>query len=688
MKILSTFLFLTYAFLCTAQLVDVKGYNTVSFEKIGPGEIVEYTFQLKNNSNDTIKIKSIQSTGKNLSVLDYPKDSVLPNKSLSVIVEYTAPHQSTYFTEEVKVKTTRSEVPVYLRVFGAVETNEQPIAYYQPLERYSRPAGSYGYIDRRGMEVIPPRYEWAGTFHNGMAQIKSGSKWGYINKAGEEVIPPKYDINRKFDCDGFAKVSVNRKWGIIDKTGKTVVPVVMDKIYGYDLPFYEGLACVQRGDSVWFVNQKGDKVEVFDRSVDYLTAFHEGLAAFKDDGYWGFVDTSGSFVVEPRYDDVDPFSGGMAKVFGEGKWGFVNREGEEVIPLEYASVNNFHEGLALVKTDSAMFYINKENEPVIHLHNYEEAGSFHGGIAMIVKDGERGYIDTKGNIVITPDYNYQAHFHEGLTKVNIDNGWGYLDAKGKLAIPAIYPRAGDFGEGLAPVSMPFGAKNLSADPLNEDYEVVPSGFKRPMDTDFTFTGHVIDKVSKEHIAGLLRLSIQTEKGFDYMKVVVNEEGYFEVPNLAPGVDYFIHASAPGYFAQDDTIAFLSHEDTVVTKNISLKPIQLGETVQLEKVLFKQGTADILPQSYSELDYLVQTMQENPEMEIKLAGHTDNTGSKALSMELSEERVAAVKAYLVDKGIDQRRISGEGYGGTKPIASNATEASRQLNRRVEFLVIKK
>ena len=82
------------------------------------------------------------------------------------------------------------------------------------------------------------------------------------------------------------------------------------------------------------------------------------------------------------------------------------------------------------------------------------------------------------------------------------------------------------------------------------------------------------------------------------------------------------------------------------------------------------------------------MIQNPTVKIKLAGHTDNRGDAKQNLQLSKERVSAVKDYLVKKGIAKKRISGKGYGGTKPIAGNNDPTTRKLNRRVEFTIVKK
>jgi outer membrane protein OmpA-like peptidoglycan-associated protein len=108
---------------------------------------------------------------------------------------------------------------------------------------------------------------------------------------------------------------------------------------------------------------------------------------------------------------------------------------------------------------------------------------------------------------------------------------------------------------------------------------------------------------------------------------------------------------------------------------------------LPNVLFKRSSPDILSESYPELDRVVDFMRTNPSVQIRLEGHTDNTGVPKHNLRLSKARVESVEAYLVSKGVNQRRITGKGYGGTKPIADNANEETRRLNRRVEFTIVK-
>jgi len=98
--------------------------------------------------------------------------------------------------------------------------------------------------------------------------------------------------------------------------------------------------------------------------------------------------------------------------------------------------------------------------------------------------------------------------------------------------------------------------------------------------------------------------------------------------------------------------------------------------------FDLGKATIRSKSFATLDRVADLLvQKN--FSLKLAGHTDNTGSMALNLRLSKDRAEAVKAYLVSKGANASRIEATGYGPNQPIASNSTADGRQKNRRVEF-----
>ena len=108
---------------------------------------------------------------------------------------------------------------------------------------------------------------------------------------------------------------------------------------------------------------------------------------------------------------------------------------------------------------------------------------------------------------------------------------------------------------------------------------------------------------------------------------------------------------------------------------------------LNAVFFEQSKAEMLSESFAELDRIVKVMKENPTMEIMLEGHTDNQGDWNANLQLSKERVEEVKKYLTAGGIDLKRVQTQGFGSTRPIASNNSEEKRRLNRRVEVTIVR-
>lgn len=106
---------------------------------------------------------------------------------------------------------------------------------------------------------------------------------------------------------------------------------------------------------------------------------------------------------------------------------------------------------------------------------------------------------------------------------------------------------------------------------------------------------------------------------------------------------------------------------------------------LQGIQFETGKDVIRPVSFKILDNVVSIMKENKEYNLKINGHTDNVGKPDANMTLSQKRADAVKAYLINKGVEAGRLSAFGFGDTKPVGDNKTPDGRAKNRRVEFVV---
>lgn len=157
--------------------------------------------------------------------------------------------------------------------------------------------------------------------------------------------------------------------------------------------------------------------------------------------------------------------------------------------------------------------------------------------------------------------------------------------------------------------------------------------------------------------------------------------------LPAGKKYGFLAVAGSFISISDNIDLSGlKEYTEMTSDLLLSPIETGDTFRLNNIFFDAGKVTLLPSSYNELDRLVSLLIKYPLMKIEVAGHADNIGSDAINLALSRKRAKAVTDHLVSKGIDTSRLRSEGYGESRPAASNETEKGRQLNRRIEFIII--
>lgn len=123
-----------------------------------------------------------------------------------------------------------------------------------------------------------------------------------------------------------------------------------------------------------------------------------------------------------------------------------------------------------------------------------------------------------------------------------------------------------------------------------------------------------------------------------------------------------------------------------TLNIDMIKVKVGKKVVLNNILFETGKSILTASSYAELDRLLNIMKENAEMKIEISGHTDKTGSESINAILSENRAKAVVEYLVQKGIDRKRMEYKGFGSQQPVTENTTPQGRAKNRRVEFKIL--
>jgi flagellar motor protein MotB len=153
-------------------------------------------------------------------------------------------------------------------------------------------------------------------------------------------------------------------------------------------------------------------------------------------------------------------------------------------------------------------------------------------------------------------------------------------------------------------------------------------------------------------------------------------------------DYALNVDRIGYLFYSDNIALEGVHERIdpFMVDIPLTPLKVGKKIVLRNVFFETDSFTLQPESKVELEKIAGLLEQHPSMKVEISGHTDNVGTEAYNMELSENRAKSAVFYLRKKGIRIDRMIYKGYGENNPIADNDTPQGRAKNRRTELKVI--
>ena len=214
--------------------------------------------------------------------------------------------------------------------------------------------------------------------------------------------------------------------------------------------------------------------------------------------------------------------------------------------------------------------------------------------------------------------------------------------------------------------------------------------KRDSIFDILLALKIVDSITNEPLAVSIHMTtLRSKKG--HLRTgegISDSEGkfHFRMTNRSA---FVLTINSTGYHTYTDTLDMIKEQYTkgIYTKVCHLKKFRKGDVVKLENIYFKSGDHQLLATSYSALNKLLLLMKKNPQMTIRLGGHTDNSCSHSACIRLSEQRVKEVRFYLVKKGIKVSRIKAVGYGYTQPISTINTIEKQKLNRRVELTILR-
>lgn len=209
------------------------------------------------------------------------------------------------------------------------------------------------------------------------------------------------------------------------------------------------------------------------------------------------------------------------------------------------------------------------------------------------------------------------------------------------------------------------------------------------------TFQVLDKRTEQPVDAAIEFSYGQKK-IDLNTADIDSENKHFVLSLEEGAEVAVNIKAKGYLTYEEIFTADASVQGIDTEfggsgveTFYLTPEEVGTKVKIENVLFNRAAATFSnPQvATRQLDEIVQMMKSNPGMAIRLEGHTDNRGDARLLKELSVERVKTVRDYLLSKGVEADRVEFVGFGGEQPLTDNDSASGREINRRVEFVIIR-
>lgn len=151
-------------------------------------------------------------------------------------------------------------------------------------------------------------------------------------------------------------------------------------------------------------------------------------------------------------------------------------------------------------------------------------------------------------------------------------------------------------------------------------------------------------------------------------------------------DYTLTVKKEGYAYETHYIDTKKPEMSVVQfVNFEVKPIEVGKAYNLNDIYFATDSYELTPESKNVIDAFIEFMNDNSTIKVEIQGHTDNVGTPAYNLTLSENRAKSVFDYIIQNGVSSERLKYKGYGQTKPIANNNTDEGKAKNRRTVFLI---
>ena len=298
------------------------------------------------------------------------------------------------------------------------------------------------------------KYDYLGSFRNGLAPVSKDGKSGFINREGELQVPLIYDECEEF-YNNLAKVKKDGLYGYVDIAGKETVPVKFQDIqlwsYGYE-------KYIIKENNLYglYSPYYGYYAEPIYKFIDWLDT--ENILVTTTDNKVGMIDYKGNIIIEPKYAKIEKFDDRCLIVTNEEDLsGLIDMRGTIVIDVMYKEIiaAKYEDDRIILRKKNGKFYLGDMRGDPITEEKYDSMDSVGDDRTIqVCNKGKYGLIDLNGNLIVEPKYMSIDKFHEGLAKVCNENGeYGFIDTSGNIVIECKYSYGIWFNNGVALVKL-------------------------------------------------------------------------------------------------------------------------------------------------------------------------------------------------------------------------------------------
>ncbi|MFA4985242.1 MAG: WG repeat-containing protein [Candidatus Brocadiia bacterium] len=353
--------------------------------------------------------------------------------------------------------------------------------------------GKWVVINRKGERQGTGAFVYAGGFSEGLAAVSDGLGWGYVDNKGVLVIPCKFSRAGEFH-DGFAPVKVGGRsltggearwdtcgggagaseelrggWRFILKSGE----FAFADVFEYAWEFSNEKAIVAREGHAYSILPDGTYLDDINHHSSY---YQEPLEKetipypmYDDSRLYGYK-LDDKWIAEPQFQVAERFSDGMAAVQENGKWGFIDLTGRVCIETDYDYVHPFQEGIGAVDTGHGWLFVRRDGKP-LNDALYDDVGDFRKGLAGVETAGKHGILAANGKLVVPCVYD-ALHFDRDrqIAWAKVENKFGIIRTDGAELCEPVFDHFEYFVGSYAPVERD-GAWNVVDISLRAQYEI-------------------------------------------------------------------------------------------------------------------------------------------------------------------------------------------------------------------------